>query len=343
MDRRLILAVAGSGKTTFLINNLDLEKRFLIVTYTDNNLAQIRKCIINKFGYVPHNITLSSYFQFLIRVCYRPFLKDKFNAKGIVWDMPDMKTLRLKRDNQRFYLTKNRYLYHNRIAKLCMDNCAELIRERLEKFYDIFMVDEVQDFGGHDFNLLLSIIPTTIRCLFVGDFYQHTFDTSNDGNLNSGLYKDYKKYKKRWSDSGIIVDESTLSNSYRCTQSICDFVSNNFHINIASHREDNTCIHMVENQKEADVLFNDDSKVKLFLQEARKYPCYSENWGRAKGLDSFIDVCIVLNKTTLNAFRNQSLYQLAPATLNKLYVACTRAKGDIYFIPHTYIDGFKND
>ena len=99
MDRRLILAVAGSGKTTYLINALNLKQRFLIVTYTDNNVKNIRQRIINNFGYVPHNITLMSYFQFLICVCYRPFLKDKVRAKGIMWDMPNQNTLKLKRNN----------------------------------------------------------------------------------------------------------------------------------------------------------------------------------------------------------------------------------------------------
>ena len=188
---------------------------------------------------------------------------------------------------------------------------------------------------------ITAIIPTTIKSLCVGDFYQHTFDTSNDGNINSGLYKDINEYKKKWSKAGIVVDETTLSNSHRCTQTTCAFVSQHLHINIASHRQDNTRIHIVDNQMDADALFKDNSKVKLFFQEANKYPCYAENWGKSKGLDSYIDVCIILNKTTLRAYINQSLYKLAPATINKLYVACTRAKGDLYFIPHTYIDGFK--
>lgn len=343
MDRRLILAVAGSGKTTFLIENLDLEKRFLVVTYTDNNVAQIRRSIINKFGFVPRNITLLSYFQFLIKVCYYPFLKDEINARGITWNMPDSKTLKLKRNDLRFYLSKNHNLYYNRIAKLCIDKCAIHIKNRIEKFYDCFMVDEVQDFGGHDFNLLLSIIPTNIRFLCVGDFFQHTFDTSNDGNINLSLYKDFEKYKNKWIKKGITVDETTLSNSYRCSQTVCDFVSRNLHVNIGSHRQDVTHIYKVESQIEAEYLFSDSSKIKLFLQEANKYPCYAENWGKSKGLDSFMDVCIILNKTTLKAYLNQTLHQLAPATLNKLYVAFTRAKGDIYLIPHTYIDGFKKD
>ena len=176
MDRRLMLAVAGSGKTTYLINKLNLGRRFLIVTYTDNNLVNIRQRIINTFGCVPQNITLMSYFQFLIRVCYRPFLKDKVRAKGITWDMPNPETLKLKRSNPLFYLTKGRYLYHNRIAKLCLEYCANLIKERIEKFYDYFMVDEIQDLGGHDFNLIQAITPTTIDLSICRRFFtKHTF------------------------------------------------------------------------------------------------------------------------------------------------------------------------
>lgn len=48
-----MLAVAGSGKTTHIIEQLNLERRFLIVTYTDNNVAHIKKAIIKKFGYEP--------------------------------------------------------------------------------------------------------------------------------------------------------------------------------------------------------------------------------------------------------------------------------------------------
>lgn len=341
MDKRLILAVAGSGKTTLLINLLNLEKRFLIVTYTDNNVANIRRCIIKKFGYIPQNITLMSYFQFLIHVCYRPFLKDKIGAKGIIWDMPNHKTLMLKRDNLRFYLTNARYLYHNRIAKLCIEYCKNSIKERIEKFYDYFMIDEIQDLGGHDFNLIQAIVPTTTDCLFVGDFYQHTFDTSNDGNVNSALYKDYEKYKKKWSIVGITVDEITLSNSYRCSSTTCQFVQQKLHIQIASHRQDDTKITLIDNQADADILFYDNTKIKLFYQEAHKYPCYGQNWGKSKGLDRFDDVCIILNKTTLKGYKNNTLHQLNPSTLNKFYVACTRAKKDIYYIPYMFFDKYK--
>ena len=51
MDKRVILAVAGSGKTTYIINQLDLNKRSLIITYTTNNIENLRTGVIKKFGY----------------------------------------------------------------------------------------------------------------------------------------------------------------------------------------------------------------------------------------------------------------------------------------------------
>lgn len=339
MDRRLILAVAGSGKTTYLIKLINLEKSFLIVTYTENNLYNIRRRIINKFGYMPNNITIMTYFKFLIHVCYRPFLKDEIKAKGITWNIPENYTRYMK--GKLYYMTKNGFLYYNRLSKLCQTYCAKDIKERIEKFYDCYMFDEIQDLGGHDFDFIQNILPTNIDCILVGDFYQHTFETSNDGNIATGLYKDYTKYKKKWSKTRIEIDEKTLSNSYRCSPTICNFVSQHLGIKIASHRHDNSAIHIINKQDEADKLFRDDSKVKLFYKEAQKYPCISENWGNSKGLDSFQNICIVLNKTTLKAFNENKLNQLPQSTLNKFYVACTRAKGDIYFIPHTFIDQYK--
>lgn len=339
MDRQVILAVAGSGKTTFLVNSLDDIRRFLIVSYTDNNVAHLRRCIIDKFGYMPKNITLLSYFQFLIRVCYRPFLKDAYKAKGIKWDMPEAWT-RCQKDKLH-YMTRDRYLYHNRLAKLCMNECKDLIRDRLNQFYDCFMFDEVQDLGGHDFNLIQSIIPTKTDCLFVGDFYQHTFETSNDGNTNSSLYNNYDTYKKKWTKIGMTIDKQTLSNSYRCSPTVCEFVKNHLSISICSHRKDETSICYENNQEEADELFRDNFKVKLFYQEAAKYNCFSENWGKSKGLDDFTDVCIILNAKTLKAYKKGILNQLSSSTRNKLYVAFTRAKGNVYLIPHTFTDKYK--
>lgn len=341
MDRRLILAVAGSGKTTYILNRLDTEKRFLIVTYTENNLSHIRETIIKRFGYEPNNITIKSYFQFLIQDCYRPFLKDIVQDNGIFWRMPSEVTFRYKRDNPLFYLTREHLLYHNRIAKLCQEwKCVPQIKARIEKFYDCFLFDEIQDLGGHDFNLMLDILPS-IDCVFVGDFFQHTFDTSQDGAVNKSLYNNYETYKRHWKLTGVVVDETTLSNSYRCSPTICDYVREQLKIAIYSYRSDNTQIQWIDNQEKADELYNDDNNVKLFYNRSYQYRCFAENWGKSKGLDHFEDVCIVVNTTTLRALKEGNASTLKPSTKNKLYVACTRAKRDIYFIPDSFYKKYK--
>ena len=47
MGKCLMLAVAGSGKTTYLIRLLNLEQRFLLVTYTRNNYEHLKRSVIS--------------------------------------------------------------------------------------------------------------------------------------------------------------------------------------------------------------------------------------------------------------------------------------------------------
>ena len=90
---------------------------------------------------------------------------------------------------------------------------------RIEKYFDVFFIDEVQDFGGHDFNFLLAISAAQVNMSFVGDFHQHTFDTSRDGNVNANLHESYLAYKKKFKLAGLNVDTDSLKCSRRCSNS----------------------------------------------------------------------------------------------------------------------------
>ena len=59
--------------------------------------------------------------------------------------------------------------------------------------------------------------------LFVGDFYQHTFDTSCDGATNSTLFNSKAKYESRFTAKGFICDNTSLVNSWRCSKNVCQF------------------------------------------------------------------------------------------------------------------------
>ena len=156
MDKSVIFAVAGSGKTSRLVANLDDVQRFLIVTYTESNHDNLRSKIIQRFGYFPANITLYTYFKFLHGFCYRPFLRSKKNTKGVTFNLPPTDFYYTLTDDRR-YMTSSRRLYANRLAKFIkQENLIGAVVTRMEKYFDVFFVDEVQDFGGHDFNFLFD-------------------------------------------------------------------------------------------------------------------------------------------------------------------------------------------
>lgn len=342
MDKRVIFAVAGSGKTSYIIDELNVDSRVLIITYTINNQKNIINKIILKFGFVPNGIKIFTYFTFMYNFCFKPISGKANDIKGLNWNPPPAFTLRMKRTDIRFYIDDRKRLYHNRIAKLFdVHDVMSDISERIEKYFDFICVDEVQDFAGHDFNFLMRLSEVNVKQLFVGDFYQHTFDTSRDGNVNSSLHNNYDDYKKKFLGSGYILDIKTLSASYRCSLSVCNFVSENLGIMIDSHRTDKTLIKFVQCENEAKELFYRNDIVKLFYDSSKKYDGYTENWGATKGEDKYNDVCIVLNKNTLVHYSENALMDLPAKTKNKLYVAFTRAKGNVYLIPESTFSKYK--
>jgi ATP-dependent DNA helicase UvrD/PcrA len=342
MDKRIIFSVAGSGKTSLIIDKLNIENHSLIITYTENNRINLRNKIIEKFHGFPENIKLYSYFTFLYSFCYKPFLSLKINAKGFNWNIPPRYTMRLPRTNIKYYLDENKRLYHNRLAKLLEQRDVFFdINQRLEKYFDNVFVDEVQDFGGHDFNLLASICKANIEIVLVGDYFQHTFDTSRDGAVNRNLHEDYENYKARFEAIGVTSDTDTLSNSYRCSPTVCNFISDNLGISISSHRSDDTLVNLIEDMPTIEEKFNCNDTVKLFYQEHRKYPCFSQNWGGSKGQDHYKDVCVVLNNNTYNFLKAGTLHKLKPQTKNKLYVACTRTRNNLYLVSDKHLKKYK--
>jgi DNA helicase II / ATP-dependent DNA helicase PcrA len=334
MDKTVMLAVAGSGKTSKIVKELNNEKRSLLITYTENNLKNLRRKIIEKFGHFPDNIFLFSYFTFLYSFCLKPFLWRDARPNGINWKNPPAWTMHISRDKEQFYFDMNRRLYHNRIAKLLeVRGIVKMVNSRIEKYFDILFIDEVQDFGGHDFNFLSSIASANLDMLFVGDFFQHTFDTSRDGVVNKSLHDDFDNYVKRLQKMGLNVDYQTLNKSHRCSPTVCAFLTEKLGIKIESHRPDETLIQLVETANDIQRLHNCMKTVKLFYKEHYTYGCYSRNWGDSKGEDHYSDVCIILNKTSYDSFKKGSLNDLNPQTRNKFYVACSRTRNDLYFVP----------
>lgn len=341
MAKTVIFAVAGSGKTTHLVNNLALDRRSLVLTYTEANRVNLRAKIIDRFGCIPPNIHLQTYFSFLHGFCYRPFLRSEKRTKGVTFELPDERRRYALTDDRRF-MTASRRLYANRLAKLLgQTGTTPLVIARIEKYVDDLFVDEVQDFAGHDFNFLLDISRAKVRCIFVGDFFQHTYDTSRDGNVNPRLHDNYEKYRALFSAKGINVDLETLSRSHRCSKSVSKFISERLGVQIQSHSERETNVALTESADEVNAIYQRTDIVKLFYSEHYRYGCFSQNWGASKGQDDYTDVCVVLSPANLAAWKSGKLGGINESTRNKLYVACSRARGDLIFVPERLLKPYK--
>lgn len=342
MDKRVIFAVAGSGKTTRLINELDLLKRVLLITYTESNCEEIIRRVLVKFGHIPDNITVCTYFTFLNSFCYRPLLLMKMHTTGITFERPSEHSSRQKLKSRDRFVTKSGRFYHARMAKvLDVHGCIPTLQRRLERYYDKIYVDEVQDFGGHDFNLLKQIVQADLEVLLVGDFYQHTYSTSADGAVNKGLHDSYDRFKDALRSAGLIVDTTSLLKSHRCSATVCSFIRDKIGVDIYAHSERITQGSVVSELSKAAKLHAAQGTIKLFFQEHGRYGCYSQNWGDSKGCDHYQDVCVVLNAESWKHFSAGTLAEMATTSRNKLYVACSRARGDLHVMPDTLLKAFK--
>lgn len=343
MDKRVIFAVAGSGKSSSIVDLIEEDSRVLLITYTENNTEHLQKKIIAKLGYIPQGVRIYKYFTFLYSFCVRPLIGHEVKTKGINFDVPlPMRVQRTPKDKPAHYIDSNDRLYAGRIAKLLIqfDIVPDVI-ERIEKFFDLVCIDEVQDFAANDFNLLCSLSDVNVEMCLVGDFYQHTFDTSRDGNTRKSLHDEYDKYCSEFIKAGYCIDTDTLSNSYRCSPTICSFVEDNLRICIQSHRDDSVDVKVVEDKDEIAHIYSNDQIVKLFYQSSHQYFGYTDNWGNTKGLDDFGDVCVILNPKSFKALKDGELHALPTTTKNKLYVACTRAKGNLFFVEQKKVARYK--
>ena len=329
MDKRLVLAVAGSGKSTHLVASVEAGKRALFLTYTLSNVQTLRNKVISRSGHLPKGTKIWSYFSFLYGFCYKPYFCSEFGTRGITFE---------ENRNQYAkgvarYIRSDGYLYSNRLAKFIEEiDGFPFVIARLEKYFDYFLVDEVQDFSSHDLDFVRGLASAKLNIIYVGDFFQHTYPTSHDGKKGVASHSSRDKFISEFKNSGLLLDIETLKKSWRCPKSVCAFVVSKLAIPIETESELEGQIVLLEEETRISAVYDDNAIVKLFYQQSHKYPGNTRNWGECKGDDSYAAVCVVLNKTTWEHYEKDSLSKLAAQTRNKLYVALTRARTDVYLV-----------
>lgn len=362
MDKRIVLAVAGSGKTYYLCNKINPKKRNLVIAFTNENINNIVKEVVKKFGEIPNNTKIMTFHSFVYHYCIRPYewlisqylgtkeiksngvslippperrVNGKYNPRYIVDSKPG-----------HYYVKDLRKIFCSRMSKLAFKakvkknnpNLLNLIVNRIKKFYDYLFIDEFQDFREFDYDLLNYIIKNVDNFLLVGDYYQHSVNGQNNSGKpfkkanNFISYNDYLTLLKK--NFIVDVDTTTLIKSRRCKKNICDFIRNKICIAIEPYNNtDIGEVNIVNDQKEIIMILKNDKIKKLLYRDSNKFSMNCINWGACKG-NTYEETCVVLTDTLKTLINDNFDYAKfdSQITLNKLYVALSRSSGDVNII-----------
>jgi superfamily I DNA/RNA helicase len=357
---KVVIAAAGSGKTTYLVREALKVKHdgVLITTYTESNEAEIKRKFFEINGHIPTNIVVMTWFTFLVTHGVKPFQGGLFNfpVKGmllvsgrsgfractktglIYWGEDDF---------ERYYFDSRSQIYSDKLSKLvmrCNNKSGGNVVDRISRVFQHIFVDEVQDLAGYDLDILVEFFRSSARVLLVGDLRQVTYLTHHDAKYgkyaNGGLVEFLKEELPR--NLSVEIDTTTLNISHRNSEVICKLSSK-----LYPHMKPSAaCTCVTCRSKEV-------AGAGLFIVRRTDYVRYLEtykpmqlrekvtstgvdsrfpalNFGQSKGC-GFDRVVILPTQDMLKWIRNVD-QRLADKTRAKFYVALTRARYSIAIV-----------
>ena len=359
MSGKLIIAAAGSGKTTRLVEEALKVKneRILLTTFTEANETEIKKKFFEK-GCIPENVTVQTWFSFLLKHGVKPYqgvIYDKrvnglllVNKKSGLKYQGKFPVYYGEKELPNYYFTQNMKIYSDKISKFVYsvnEKSNGLIISRLSRIYQHIFMDEVQDFAGYDLELIKLFLYSPLNILMVGDPRQTTYHTH--------LEDKYKKYrdgridlflKDECREDTYTIDPDSLNKTYRNDRKICDLANQIF-------PEFPAC-----GCKEHDLSGHDgvfliqDKDVNIYLERFKPmqlrdkvtvkvnatYPVM--NFGNSKGL-TFQRTLLYPTQRMIQWLCDHSTF-LPHKSRAKLYVALTRAKYSVGIVVKGNIDRF---
>lgn len=348
MINKLIVAAAGSGKTTYLIREAlkACDKKVLITTYTDSNKLEIQKKFLDLNGIIPENVSIQTWFSFLIQHGVKPYQSVIYSEKikGLLLVNKKSGVRFIGRDKcpvyfpesdpSNYYFSKTKFIYSDKLSKFVVranEKTNGLVIKRIEKIYSHIFIDEVQDMAGYDLDIIKLLFNSKCNVLLVGDPRQVTYHTHDEAR--------YKKYadgkiidfvKKECSSCPVEIDETTLNTTYRNNKEICFFANliyNNF--KACQYEEKRLTGHdgvfFVSKLDVESYLYTYHPMQLRYSQKTKvntNYPVM--NFGESKGL-TFERVLIYPTNNMIKWIFNHN-EKLGNQIRSKFYVAVTRAK-----------------
>lgn len=362
VNKKCLIAAAGSGKTTYLVNQIWEHFRnasAILVTFTTINQQNICKKIKNKFGYHPSRIKVMGWYEFVFKYFILPYKTDALEELNtipisLIFDSDYSRTIqtkdgrmfsRYKKDDVKGKFFTEGWRIHkdlvSEFACLCSKGNESSIAKRLEESADIICFDESQDFGGYDFSIIKIITKLYSGTVILAtDPRQHIYTTTNYGGKYSGRIDTFiqnqiwtKKHKF------IEIDDTTLSKSHRCIEPICALATTLF--SDMAPTESCTCPDCVARRNQYSGLqgvfavFEDDIdkfvdiyKPLNLIYDRREHSLVIGEFmtmGDSKGTESDVILLYPTDGMAKFLFKDRDTV-LTDMTRNRLYVGITRAR-----------------
>ena len=353
-ENRLVIAAAGSGKTTYLVRRaLEVrDQRVPITTYTDSNEAEIRQKFFDLVGHVPANVVITTWFSLLITHGILPF-------QGCVFDFPVRGMLLVQAQSairytnsfgvrvpwpeddiaHHFFDGQGR-VFSDKLAKLvirCNERSGGAVIDRLSRVFPHVFVDEVQDLAGYDLDILEGLARSPVRLLMVGDPRQVTYLTHNERRLakyaDGGIADFLRTLPQKLK---IDIDDASLNRSHRNSALICEVSSRLFPAFAATQACDCTSCRPVL-PAHAGVFLLRKADYAKYMATVRPMQLRDKitssgvdlaspvmNFGESKGRG--FDHVVILPTGPMQKWLADPETTLPPQSRARLYVAMTRAR-----------------
>ncbi len=343
MANDFIVAAAGGGKTTRIVREASAAttERIALVTYTNNNAAEIARKTYAQNGMMPRHMEISTWFGFLLHEMARPYQRALYQRRiaGLHFVEGRSPYGVAQADVRRFYFSAPDQIFSDKLSRfVCECDIATngAVTRRLEERFSHIYIDEMQDISGPDLDLVERLLKSSIKVTLIGDHRQATFKT-NHGQKNKAYAGSHIVEKLRqWEARGlgkISFDQTTR----RCHQSIADLADTLFPnepCTVSENKIDtgHDGVFVLPTNSVANYVSRFEPQV---LRLDAKTPCHPHdamNFGAAKGL-TFDRVLIFPHQKGTHWVRSGDLKHIsAPQTLTKIYVGLTRARHSVAIV-----------
>ncbi|MBX3220876.1 MAG: UvrD-helicase domain-containing protein [Labilithrix sp.] len=338
LTSRVVIASAGSGKTTWVVGDaLGCQGRTAVVSYSNNNTRKIREKFAELAHAVPERVTVDTWLSFQLRELVRPYQNVFRNERIAELHLVNGVSARYAKQNTHpYFFDSQGRLYSDKLsafALLCNTLSKGRVFNRVKALYKCIYIDEVQDLAGYDLDLLEAAMRAGVSLRMVGDNRQATYATNNSPKNRAFRGPQIVKKFLAWKKAGL-CDVTSHAWSHRCNQGICNVADALFpDCEPCTSKATGTCEH-------AGVFLVEEGLVDRYVASYQpQVLVWSKadghaalNFGDSKGLE-FPHVLIVPTGPIGKWLRSGDPSAIeSDISRAKLYVAITRARHSVAFV-----------